>query len=274
MKKTAYITLAAALILFAGSCDRNGSNDSQGRLVIKVTDDPFDINNIESATVKITKVEIKKTGDGIKDGNSWVTLSEDTVTVDILDLRNGVTQTLLDLQLPEGEYDYIRLYVDEAGLKLIDLPDTYNVKVPSGQQTGIKIHVNPSVVVSGGLTSELLIDFDLSRSFVLRGNMNNNNGFIFKPVIRATNLTTAGRIEGMVKDTSDVKVKEAKVWITKDTIMATTFADTMGYYNIIGVPVGSYSISATKEGFDTVSFDNISVIAGNRTIQNFVLTKK
>jgi hypothetical protein len=274
MKKTVYILLAAALVMFAGSCDRNGSGDGQGRLVVKVTDDPFDINNIESATVNITKVEIKKVGDGISDGNAWVVLSEDTVNVDLLDLRNGVTQTLLDLQIPEGEYDMVRLYVDEAGLKLKDNPDAYNVKVPSGQQTGIKIFVNPPIVVSGGLTSELLIDFDLSRSFVLRGNMNNNNGFIFKPVIRATNLTTAGRIEGMVKDTSDVKVKEAKVWITKDTIMATTFADTMGYYNIIGVPAGSYSISATKEGYDTVTFDNINVVAGNRTVQNFELTKK
>ena len=274
MKKAGYLILAATLILLAGSCDRNGANDGQGRLVIKVTDDPFDINKIESATVNITKVEIKKTGDGISDGNSWIVLSEDTVNVDLIDLRNGVTQTLIDLQLPEGEYDLIRLYVDEAGLKLKDLPDAYNVKVPSGQQTGIKIHVSPSIVVSGGLTSELLVDFDLSRSFVLRGNMNNNNGFIFKPVIRATNLTTAGRIEGMVKDTSDVKVKEAKVWITKDTVMATTFADTTGFYRIIGVPAGSYSISATKEGYDTVSFDNINVVAGNRTIQNFVLTKK
>jgi hypothetical protein len=274
MKKNGLIFLAAAIILLAGSCDRNGTNEGYGRLVIKVTDDPFDINNIESATVAITKVEIKKVGDCVSDGNPYVVLSEDTVNIDLVDLRNGVTQKLLDLQIPEGKYDFIKLYVDEAGLKLKDLPDIYRLKVPSGQQTGIKLHISPSVIVSGGLTSELLIDFDLSRSFVLRGNINNNNGFIFKPVIRATNLTTAGRIEGMVEDTAGVKVKEAQVWITKDTIMATTFADTMGNYAVIGVPAGLYSISATRDGYDTVSFDNINVIAGNRTIQNFVLTKK
>ena len=83
--------------------------------------------------------------------------------------------------------------------------------------------------------------------------MNNNNGFIFKPCIRAANLTTAGRVEGMVTDTSEVKIKEAKVWIAQDTVMATTFADTLGFYAIIGVPAGTYSIFATKEGYDTVS---------------------
>jgi hypothetical protein len=274
MKKTGLILLTVSLLLFFGACDKAPSGDGQGRIVIKVTDDPFDINRIESATVTITKVEIKKVGDGESDGNPFVVLSDDTVTIDLIDLRNGVTDTLLDLDIPEGEYDLIRLYVEEAGLTLKDFTEPYNVKVPSGGQTGIKLHINPSIIISGGLTSEVLIDFDLSRSFVLRGNMSNNNGFIFKPCIRAANLTTAGRVEGMVTDTSEVKVKEAKVWIAQDTVMATAFADTLGYYAIIGVPTGTYSIFATKEGYDTVSIEGINIIAGNKTIQNFTLTKK
>lgn len=274
MKKLGFILLAAALLLLIGACSKTGTGDGQGRLVIKVTDDPFDISSIESATVTITKVEIRRVGDGVSGGNPFVMLSDDTVTVDLINLRNGVTETLFDLEIPEGEYDLVRLYVEEAGLKLMDYTDLYKVKVPSGRQTGIKLHIDPSIVVAGGLTSEMLLDFDLSRSFVLRGNMHNNNGFIFKPCIRASNLTTAGRIEGMVTDTSQVKVKEAKVWIAQDTVMATTFADTLGYYAIIGVPAGTYSIFANKDGYDTVKFEGIKVIAGNKTIQNFILTNK
>lgn len=276
MKRTAIILLAGAFLLGLGACNGifNNSGDGDGRVVIKITDDPFDISNIESATVTITKVEIKKRGDGISDGNPFMTLSEDTVTIDLIDLRNGVTETLLDLDIPAGEYDMIRLYVDNAGLKLKENDAPYGVKVPSGSQTGIKIHIYPYLVVSDGLTAELLLDIDLSRSFVLRGNMHNNNGFIFKPVIRAANMTTAGRIEGMVKDTSDVKVKEATVWIEQDTVVATAYADTLGYYAIIGIPAGTYSISATKEGYDTVRFDGVNIVAGNKTIRNFELTKK
>ena len=277
MKKILFTILAVASVVMLSGCSElfnNDQADGKSRLVIKITDDPFDISYIESATVTITKVEIRRTGDGVPDGNPFMVLSDDTVTIDLIDLRNGLTETLIDMEIEDGEYDLVRLYVMEAGLKLKDIEDPYKVKVPSGGQTGIKIFISPALNVSGDLTEELLLDVDLSRSFVLRGNMDQNNGFIFKPVIRAANMTTAGRIEGMVKDTAKVKVKEAKVWITRDTTVATAFADTMGYYAIIGVPAGTYSIFATKEGYDTVKYENISVLAGSKTVRDFILTKK
>jgi len=272
MKRLGLIVMAVALVIFAGSCNKPLNSGDDGRLVIKVTDAPFDISNIESATVTITRVEIKKVGDCIDDGSPWVIISEDTVTLDLIDLRNGITETLVDLDVPAGEYDMLRLYVDEAGLKVTDIEVPYSVKVPSGSQTGIKVHVSPFIEVSDRLTAELLLDIDLSRSFVLRGNMRTNNGFIFKPVVRAANISTAGRLQGMVTDTSGVKVKEAEVWIAQDTVVATTFADTTGYYAIIGIPAGTYSVSATKDGYDTVSFDGVVIKAGNRTVTNFELT--
>jgi len=267
--------MTALLLVGLGACNETSrSGEGDGRVIIRITDAPFDISSIESATVTITRVEIKKVGDGISDGNAFVTLSDDTVTIDLIDLRNGITETLLDLDIPAGEYDLIRLYVDEAGLKLRDYDEPYSVKVPSGKQTGIKIKIDPPLEVAEGLTSELLLDVDLSRSFVLRGNMNNNNGFIFKPVVRAANMTSAGRIVGMVTDTADVKIKEAAIWLEQDTVVATAFADTLGYYAIIGIPAGTYSISATKDGYDTVRFDGVNIVAGNKTVRNFELTKK
>lgn len=274
--KNLIVSMLAASALIMSGCNEamNSDVEGKGRLVVKITDDPFDISYIESATVTITKVEIRRICDSVCDGNPFMVLSDDTVTIDLIDLRNGLTETLIDMEIEDGEYDLIRLYVEEAGLKLKDIDDPYKVKVPSGGQTGIKIFISPALNIAGGLTEELLLDVDLSRSFVLRGNMNHNNGFIFKPVIRAANMTTAGRIEGMVKDTAKVKVKEAKVWITRDTTVATAFADTMGYYAIIGVPAGTYSIFATKEGYDTVKYDNINVLAGSKTVRDFILTKK
>ncbi len=271
MKKGVLILLAAALVLISGACTETART---GRLVLKVTDAPFDISSIESATVTITRIELKKVGDGISDGNSFITLSEDTVTLDLIDLRNGVTETLLDMDIPGGSYDMVRLYVDEAGLKLNDNDEIFTVKVPSGSQTGIKIHLRPALEVSEGNLSEILLDIDLSKSFVLRGNLSHNNGFIFKPVIRAANMAKAGCIQGMVTDTSAVKIQDATVWIEQDTVFATTFSDTLGYYAIIGVPPGEWSVLATKDGYDTVRYDGVSVIAGNKTIQNFELTKK
>ena len=271
MKKLFFIIFATAIIL--SGCKK--TVDGPGKLSIKITDDPFNMSFVESATVTITKIEIRKAGNN--NSNPFTLLSEDSVTLDLSKLRNGITAELLNLEIPQGDYDLIRLYIDRASLKIKDQPYAYNVKVPSGKQTGIKIFISPALSVEGGLSSELLLDFDLSKSFVMRGNLDLSagvNGFIFKPCIRATNNSTAGRIEGLVNDTSRVNIENAKVWVTQDTIISTAFTDASGHYTFIGVPAGTYSIFATQENYDTVSYTGNKVIEGNRTIQNFTLTKK
>lgn len=276
MKKLFISIFAVALAAFFTACDKTSDNSGNGNLVIKVTDAPFPIDMVESAMVTITKVEIRKAGDGVPDGNPFIVLLEDTVTFDLLDLRNGVVEELLDMEIPAGLYNLLRLYVEEASLKIKD-GETYKVKVPGGQQTGIKIFVRPGFNVTGGLTTELLLDFDLSRSFVVRGNFDSPhgiNGFIFKPVIRAVNNTAVGRIIGIVTDTSRVKIKNAQVWVKQDTIIAKSFTDTLGHYALIGLPAGKYSIFATRENYDTVGYSDVNVVAGNLTIKDFMLTHK
>jgi uncharacterized repeat protein (TIGR02059 family) len=127
--------------------------------------------------------------------------------------------------------------------------------------------------VEGGISAELLLDFDLSKSFVMRGH-DAKNGFIFKPTIRATNSSTAGRIEGVVTDNSQDKVgiENATVSLQKDTeVPATTLTDASGHYVFIGVPAGTYSMSATMENYDTASVEGVLVFPGNKVTQNFVL---
>jgi hypothetical protein len=270
MKKL--IILISAIFIFS-SCTK--TTEGPGKMVIKITDDPFNISFVESATITINKIEIRKTGQG--DNGKFTVLSSDTMTFDLMKLRNGITQELTNIEIPQGNYDLIRLYVEEASLKIKDQSVSYKVKVPSGSQTGIKVFISPGITVAGGLTSELLLDFDLSRSFVMRGNMDHSagvNGFIFKPCIKVTNNSTAGRIEGQVIDTSNVILENAKVWVKKDTVLATAFTDGTGHYAFIGVPSGTYSVFATKDNYDTVSYSDVKVISGNRTIQDFILTKK
>ncbi|MCU0473833.1 MAG: DUF4382 domain-containing protein [Bacteroidales bacterium] len=273
MKKFFLAVVAAAFIM--SGCTKTTDYQGTGKLIVKLTDDPFNISFVESATVTITKIELRKAG--LLDSNKFIVVSEDKLTLDLLTLRNGITEDLPAIDLPQGSYDLVRLYVEEAGLKIKDQPENYNVKIPSGKQTGIKIFISPALHIEGGLTSELLLDFDLSRSFVMRGNLSHSagvKGFIFKPCIRATNNSTAGRIEGLVTDTLKVKINEAKVWVEKDTVMATAYTDTLGHYAFIGVPAGTYSVFATKADYDTVSFSGVKVSEANRTILNFDLTKK
>ncbi len=275
MKRLFFTLLSTVLVLIFAGCNKT-TDSGNGRLIIKVTDAPFPISYIESASVTITKVEFRKAGDGISDGNPFSVLWEGSAEFNLLELRNGIVAELLDLEIPAGEYNLIRLYVEEAHLKIKDGGD-FNVKVPGGRQTGIKIFIKPGLIVEGGLTSELLLDFDLSGSFVLRGNMERPagiKGFLFKPVIRAVNYSTAGRLEGKVTEKNNAKIKSASIIVKQDTVVASAIADTMGYYAIIGLPSGNYSVLAAKENFDTVKVDDVKITNGNRTILNFVLPNR
>ncbi len=272
MRKLFFAIITATLV-FAG-CNKTEtaiSTDGPGKLSVKITDDPFDISSVESATITISKIELRQVGSS--DNDPFLKLPINPVVIDIFKLRNGITQELVNLTIPKGDYDLVRLFVDEASLKLKGIDEPFNLKVPSGEQTGIKVFINPVIHVEGGISNELLLDFDLSKSFVMRGH-DAQNGFIFKPVIRATNTSTAGRIEGVVTDDSPDKIglENATVSYQKDgDDPVTTLTDATGHYVFIGVPAGTYSMSATKDNYVAASTEGVVVIPGNKTTQNFVL---
>ena len=275
-----HVRFALGLLAFAGilvstGCQKTNDvplSDQKGTLVIKLTDAPFPMDMIDAATVKIVKVEIGNACDCDQEDYPFITVFEDPdpEPFNLLDFRNGLTADLVEMQIEPGSYNLIRLYVDEAGL-VVKEGDEYALKVPSGAQTGIKVFMEPALQVAGGLTSEIVLDFNLDRSFVLKGNMNTPagiKGFNFKPVIKAINNTTQGTVAGHVIN-SDTAIHEAPVWIGEDTV----YTDEEGYYAIPGLPAGLYTISATYAGFDTVNVEGMEIVAGNLTVQDFTLTK-
>ena len=64
---------------------------------VKITDGPFNIDLVESATVTIKKIEIRKSGD--ETGNPFMVISEIPVTVDLINLRNGITEELSNTEI-------------------------------------------------------------------------------------------------------------------------------------------------------------------------------
>ncbi len=263
-----------SMILFT-SCDILGfgpNNEQEGTLIVKITDSPFPISLISEANVTIEKIEIRSVNDTAS--NPYIILSEDTSSFNLINLRNGITEELLKLDLPIGTYDLIRLYVSEPSILLNDGQE-FGLKVPSGAESGIKVFINPAIVILGGSTTELLIDFDLSNSFVVQGNPDTPagiKGFHFKPVIRAVNNTEAGSILGSVADTSANILSDAIVWMEQDTVISSTYTDETGAYALIGLPPGIYSIFATKSGYDTVSYPNIEILNKSQISQDFMLS--
>ena len=280
------IIAALAIVFFAGCTDMDKDNDQQnqansdqlGHLVIKLTDAPFPFDMIETATVNITKVEIRKVSEGDEDGYPYIELPlpEESNEFNLLDLRNGVTADLAEMGIEPGNYDLIRLYVDQAKLKVKD-GDEYKVKVPSGQQTGIKIFMDPALKVVSELTTEVVLDFNLEKSFVLKGNANTPagiKGFNFKPVVKAVNNTTEGTLEGEVVDAdTDDLLPGITVWIEEDeTVIYSASTDELGYYAIPGITAGSYDVIAGSDAFYNDTVLGVQIVEGNLTVQNFALT--
>lgn len=275
MKKKGLVlaTIFGMSLLYFTGCQKVDS-DQTGRIIVKITDAPFPIDWIDKASVTITRVEVRNEDES--DDKPFLTLFEGSMEFNLLDLRNGVTADLLDMEIPVGNYNLIRIYVENASISVKDF-DTYRVKVPSGSQTGIKVFIKPSLKVAGGLTAEVLLDFNVDRSFVLNGNLKTPagiKGFNFKPVIRAVNNTTAGVVEGVVMDVNSVLLSDVSVWIEQTDIVTTAYTNEEGYYAMPGIPAGLYSLSAVKAGFDALSYDEIEVIEGNLTVQNFILEVK
>jgi hypothetical protein len=272
MKKTRILCaslLSIVLLSFIG-CQKAG--EETGHVSILVTDAPFPLEYIEKATVTITRVELRKEGE--EEEHPFITVWEGSEELNLLDLRNGIVQELAEVEVPAGAYNLIRMYVEDAGIEVKGY-DSYSVKVPSGSQTGIKLFIAPSLQVSGGLTTEVLLDFNLEQSFVLKGNLNSPagiKGFNFKPVIRAENKSTTGTIYGIVSDADQLPVSGATLsLVLSEEETRTTSTEGDGSYAFIGIPAGTYSLTASQVGFEPLSAEEVLVLAGSKTQQDFVL---
>lgn len=266
MKRRLIALLGLIAILAYASCTNDNDDAKFGRISVKLTDAPFPTELVAEANVTIFKVEARdKSGD--TEGSPFRVLMEEEVRVNLLDLTNGVTETLVDTEVPVGSYDLVRVYVKDAEIVMKD-GSIYPLKVPSGEQTGIKVFIKPAIEVTGGLTAELLLDFDVSRSFVPQGDSENPNGFHFKPVIKASNLSFAGRLEGQVTDASDEAVllhgAEVSVYAA-DTLNTTTFTDETGHYAVLGLLEGTYEVMVATEGYQASETEEVEIVAANRT---------
>jgi hypothetical protein len=177
--KSSVSPLLCCLLLLVGTvvvgCDLVKSQE-EGRIRILLTDHPLD--NAVEANVSIKRVEL------IGQGGSIV-LMDETEEFDLLQLQNGVTALLAEFDVPAGPYTQLRVIVGEDAELVMNDDSRHKLKIPSGEQTGIKILLQLEVPEGG--ETEVVLDFDVYKSFVVQGN---TGGFIFRPVI--TPLTVNG----------------------------------------------------------------------------------
>lgn len=286
MKKLIFKSLMviAGILIVAVSCtkDNGAISEGNGKIVMKITDAPFPVSIVDKVMVTVDKIEIRSvqttsaTGDNDHVEGVYTVISDKVQEFDLLKLRNGITSDLLEIEIGVGTYDMIRMHITASKVYLKD-GTSFDMKIPSGGSSGLKIRLSPELVVEEGVINEVIIDFDLSKSFHVQGNhkiAHGIKGFIFKPVLRAMCVKHAGIIAGKVIENETTPIAEANVQIMRaDTVFSAAITDANGAYALIGVPAGTYKMVCEKEGYTSVTVDQVVVKVRETTKQNFTLTK-
>jgi hypothetical protein len=196
--------LSLALFGALASCSDSSTGPDQGRIAVRLTDAPFPLDQVQSIDMFIVRVEARlqatteadadeDVDDGDASNDGWIVLATPNASFDLMDLQNGVNVLLGEATVTAGSYQSIRLILDtdQSSVTLKDgmtLSGTSSPSIlfPSAGKSGIKVLFTTPIDVEEGETTEVLLDFDAEESFVLRGNTIEQNGLLFKPVIRAS----------------------------------------------------------------------------------------
>jgi hypothetical protein len=196
--------LAAFMTLLLTACGGGGdSGDSTGTASLSLTDAPVD--SATEVVVRIDGVEFQPGGGNrimfyLADttGTCEVVTTPDPVhpcQVNLLDYTGTDRVTLLDtVTLPAGKYSWVRLVLDNnpGYITLLD-GSQYNLQVPSGAETGLKL--NGGFKVAAGNHTDYTIDFDLRKSV---HDPEGSSDYILRPTLRMVDNLEVGTLSGNV----------------------------------------------------------------------------
>ena len=253
-----------------GDLDLNSGieGENTGTVMLSLTDAPnFEL---ESVFVTIDEVKVCKAiadpeeeaemNDEDEEDCEWMSLMSTKGTYDLLTLTNGVTQTLAIEELPPGIYNQMRLMIGETPdnsdnhphanylyLKGDDNP--YELKIPSGVQSGIKlVH---SFEVLAGRFKELILDFDAKKSVVQAGK---SGQYILQPTIKVIDVENLAKVSGIVTDDTleATPIEGASVYaFTGDIEASAQPTDSNGYYELFLENDEWYTLLAAAPGFES-----------------------
>lgn len=270
--------VSVAILSIAACSDSSGTNT--GLLTVRLTDAPFPFSDVASVDVFVIRVDARnaeptdaEAADQASRGG-WTTIATPNVSINLLDLGGGRTTNLGATTLATGTYRGFRLILDTdrstITLKDGSLPP---IQWPSAGRTGIKINLDePIELTKDG--SVMTLDFDIGRSFVMRGNTP-ANGFNFKPVIRAVAEDITGGVSGSVRanlatgaavpDATVEVLTAASLLADNDPthIVGTTASNASGDFRIAFLLPGTYVLRATPPA---ASGFKPALLAGGLTI--------
>ncbi len=268
-------TILLALIFLSITACSEGDPESSGTGTLSLSLSDASTDKYKAIYITIDEIQVHLGGNE-NSANNWISVDmpESPMTLDLLQLVNGVRENLGQASLATGSYTQMRLIIGSTPDNSINILSqshpyanyvidqinpgtTYELKIPSGFNSGVKI-VN-GFTISAEQTTELVLDFDACRSVVEAGNSGN---WHLKPTIKVAELQEHSIILGNVSD-SDGALEGALVSLQtfnssvndpKDRVVVetSTISDEFGDYTIFIKP-GEYNLVAYKQGKQAAS---------------------
>lgn len=160
------LTALAAVIVASGCVHTGPAGSSSGNFELLVSDAPAAIDDFESLEVTFSEARMFDSND------SSETFDVSGRTVDLTEVKGAKAESLLNASLEPGNYSKVELHV--ASTRGIVNGSEVAVKVPPE-----KLMITKEFEVRPNKTTEFVFDIQV----VLRGNQQNNQGYILKPVI-------------------------------------------------------------------------------------------
>ena len=207
-RKVRLLILLMIYLLWLTACSGGGGGDAggsgpPGTITVYVSDaKPVLPDGTTNLFITFDELSVHKSG------GDWVSLPLVTspYTIDLLQFSDGrSTELAPPTILSDGKYTQIRLQVSNASIRFNNGKES-PVKIPS---SNLKTDKNFDFNVQYPSAVDIVIDFDLSQSLVVRG----QGSYQLKPVLHINETNQAATIVGYIDNFSFVDNQDAVVTV-------------------------------------------------------------
>ena len=240
MKITRLLPFACAAFLGLAGCSKEADSSDSAKLEVRLMDAP---GNFRSVVLDVRQVEVHLKEENDPDG--WKTLAFTPQAINVLEYVNGRSALLVSEDFAPGDLKEIRLILGPDSYVIGTDGQRYDLKTPSGQTSGVKLKLDKATLRERA-TFQLLLDFDVAKSIVERGNWKPGNDkkerYLLKPVIRVIAQDLRAGIRGTVTPAAALPQILAirQSVLGPDTV--STSADASGAYQLNGLAAGTYRV--------------------------------
>lgn len=262
------VTLAFSVLLVTGySCSDtlSGMEEGKGRISVHLTDAPGDYQqvniDVQGLRIRHLSPETDTTGEDSVESGEWIDMPVEPMTVNLLELQNGVDTLLAQADLEPGRYTELRLMLGSDNTVMVD-SSLIDLDVPSGQQSGYKIKFDTEL--QEGENLDLVIDFDAGQSVVKAGN---SGRYILKPVLKAFVENGGDSDTGSLAGQIEPAEADPNIFAILEDDTSSTQPDSTGSFLFRGLETGTYrlSIEPTDTAWADTTLTDIQVMENEET---------